>query len=239
MGELMAAKIPEESVLLQQIFSEADVQRLGYLQVPQVAELARGPAMTRFLAGQSPEALLRQLDVDGDGRVTFEDFRLAVQGRGRRGGHRHHHGGAGDFRVGQVARFWSRSHSAWVECAVTAVDEARGAVQVDCKPGHWLEGEELHHHLKAAHAHRLQEPEYRKGQEVLLYSTTFSTWIPCRVLEVDAATGAVQVDQKPHYWFKNNELRTRIRPAGVQDPGRGALRAAAGRHLLAGAMDHA
>lgn len=240
-GELMAAKLPEESVLLQRIFTATDTDHTGYLDAKQVAELARGPAMERFLGGRSPEALMQLMDSDHDGRVSFEEFRRAVHGESAKGRRQR----APAYQVGQAAQYWSRSHSSWVDCTITAVDAQRNAVQVSCKPDFWLQGEDLQSLLRpkaeSVAAIRQGQPQqqglgYKKGQEVLLWSTTFNSWIPCRITEVDEATASVQVDQKPHYWFHGKELSTRLKPMDAQGPGRGALKAAVARQVLSGAF---
>uniref|UniRef100_A0A7S1QET2 Non-specific serine/threonine protein kinase n=1 Tax=Alexandrium catenella TaxID=2925 RepID=A0A7S1QET2_ALECA len=241
-GELLAAKYPEESMLLQRIFTASDTDHTGYLNAKEVAELARGPAMERFLGGRSPEALMQLMDADRDGRVSFDEFRRAVHNETLKG--RLHPGVK--YRVGKAAQYWSRSHGAWIDCTVTAVDELHGAVQVSCKPDFWIQGEDLQSLLRpladaaaagGRHASQPQRgPGYRKGQEVLLWSTSFNAWLPCRVTAVDESTGSVQVDQKPHYWFHGKELSTRLRPMDAQGPGRGAVKAAVARQVLSGAF---
>lgn len=243
LGELLAAKVPEENALLHRVFTEADVQGRGFLGAEELAELAKRPAIVQILG--SPEAALariRSMDADGSGRVTFEEFKRAVQGGPAV------HGQQG-FSTGQSVQYWSNSHGIWIPCVVTGVDAASGAVAVDCKPGCWITGEQLHRQLRAAGERQQQQQQcaYRQGQSVLMWSTTYSTWIPCRVTQVDLAKGAVQVDQKPNYWLRGNELATRLKPAprggaALQPPAVGgampgpAAKAGVGRQLLDGAL---
>ncbi|CAK0840297.1 unnamed protein product [Prorocentrum cordatum] len=73
--------------------------------------------------------------------------------------------------------------------------------------------------------------------EVLMWSQTFHTWIPCRVAEVDPGTGAVQVDQKPGYWFRGHELETRLKHhSDHSTPSPAAKAAGLGRALFEGAV---
>jgi len=193
--------------------------------------------MERFLGGRSPEALMQLMDQDRDGQVSFEEFRRAVQGERLQGQRRT----SVPYQVGQEVQYWSRSHGAWIDCTITAIDHANGAVQVSCKPDCWLLREDLRSlrlrtDAVVARRSEQQAPSYRKGQEVLLWSTTFNTWIPCRVTLVDEATGYVQVDQKPQYWFHGRELVTRLKPVDGQGPGRGSAKAAVARQVLAGAF---
>jgi len=51
-----------------------------------------------------------------------------------------------------------------------------------------------------------------KGQRAQYYSMSHAAWIPCTVAEVDAASGAVQVDCKPGYWLHGVELQTKLKP---------------------------
>jgi len=230
-GELMAARAPEENAMLQRLFTEADSQRRGYLGMAELAELAKRPALVKvFGSEETAMTKMRSLDSNQNGRVTFDEFKLALQGGPRASA------AAGGYKQGQSAKYWSASHGVWIPCMVTDVDGARGAVVVDCKPGFWLAGEQLRL-LRPAGA---REPSgYREGQGVLMWSTTFSAWLPCRITCTDQASGAVQVDAKPGYWLRGNELATRIKPAATGAPlpppngGVGsAARAGAGRQLL-------
>lgn len=242
LGELLAAKEPQENAMLQRIFNEADTDHQGFISGTELEELARRPAIVQILG--SPELALKKLqsmDPSGRGVVTFEMFKRAVQGSGAPA----KQAASSKYQKGQSVQYWSQSHSIWVSCKVTDVDDARGAVQIDCKPGYWLMGEQLRSQVRPVGTQ--EKGGFREGQSVVMWSTTYSTWIPCKVTRVDSESGAVQLDQKPNYWWRGNELATRLRPAPpgggtpqplqqVGGPLGSAARAGAGRQLLDAAI---
>uniref|UniRef100_A0A7S1AHD8 Uncharacterized protein n=1 Tax=Noctiluca scintillans TaxID=2966 RepID=A0A7S1AHD8_NOCSC len=130
MGQLIAAKEPEENALLMRIFNEVDTDNVGYLTREQVQVLIKRPNVARVLRDK-PEQLVDMMDRDGDKRITFEEFKCVVQGK--RVGH--------SYQKGQKIFFWSSSYNQW--CPGTVLDVRDKAVQVDCKPGYWLQGSEL------------------------------------------------------------------------------------------------
>lgn len=60
------------------------------------------------------------------------------------------------------------------------------------------------------------------GQTLQYLSSKYNAWVPCKVLAVDGAD-AVQINLKPGYWFKDNELRAKLRLENdaSADPGAG------------------
>mmetsp|Transcript_47763 Transcript_47763/g.153817 ORF Transcript_47763/g.153817 Transcript_47763/m.153817 type:complete len:888 (-) Transcript_47763:108-2771(-) len=248
LGELLAAKVPEENLMLMRLFDEADVQKRGYLGVAEMEELAKRPSIVQILGSpQAALARIRSMDTDGSGRVSFDEFKRAVQGF--TSASMRPNLSFVKYIKGQSVLYYSASYARWVPCVVTEVDKVQG-VQVDCKPGLWLTGATLHKQLKPAEAKaaagggaaagpaETRSRGYREGQPVVMWSTTYQAWIPCKVTQVDANTGAVVVDQKPGYWLRGNELATRIKPADAKSSGAEAAVAAhagVGRQLLAAA----
>lgn len=239
LGELLAAKEPEENAMLQRIFNEADLSGRGYLDGAELAALARRPAIVQILGPQA-EDKLKAMDPSGRGVVTFGLFRRAVQGTSAPH--------PPQYRVQQDVQYWSQSNGIWVSSKVTRVDEAHDAVQIECKPGAWLTREQMEKLLRPlGHS---DTRSYREGQRVDLWSRTYNTWIPCKVTHVDTSsdTGgvAVQVDQKPGYWWRGDELKTRLRsappgggapqPLNVATGSHPAARAGAGRQLFDAAL---
>mmetsp|Transcript_65773 Transcript_65773/g.183208 ORF Transcript_65773/g.183208 Transcript_65773/m.183208 type:complete len:776 (+) Transcript_65773:72-2399(+) len=66
-----------------------------------------------------------------------------------------------------------------------------------------------------AQKHRDEQKPLEKGQQLQYYSTTYNSWVPCVVTDVDKKSGAVVVNVKPGYWFKGQELRRKLRLAGT------------------------
>lgn len=153
MGQVIATTEPVENELLWRLFCEADRQGKGFLDVEDIRALLQRPAIAKVLGGRDPATVLAEIDTRGRGQVSFEEFRLGVQGRA-----------AGPTGVqqrrpllgprmrrlsqGQRAQYYSCTHSDWIPCTIIEVDQASGAVQVDCKPGYWLFGLELQTKLK-------------------------------------------------------------------------------------------
>ncbi|CAE8679629.1 unnamed protein product, partial [Polarella glacialis] len=260
MGELLAAKAPEENAFLEEAFREADVDHRGYLDRAAIVRMASRPAVQQVLGiggadggFVDPDALMGRLDLNHDGRITYAEFKQVVfgvsTGSGNSPGFRSHRNepSESEFQEGQRAEYWSRSHKQWMSCRILAVGE-NNAVQVDCKPGIWITGPDLslvrpplRMQLNGAATSLgastpFAGPQYFVGQAALFWSTSFCTWIPCVVTAVDGATGAVQIDQKPKYWLQGDELVRRLREAGPEPPIQGAAKGGAGRQLLAGAL---
>jgi len=155
MGQLMTAQAARENTLLWQVFSEVDTQAKGYLDLKDIEGLISRPAVAGVLGSRDPEAILKQLDADSDNKVTFDEFRLAMQsdahtststpsgGSGGGGG-----GSGGIYSKWHILQYYSTTHSAWIPCTVVEA-HATGAVQVDCKPGYWFSGVELRTKLRA------------------------------------------------------------------------------------------
>merc|ERR1712151_1296030 len=146
MGLLMAGKEPEENLLLWKLFNEFDPGRKAYLNLQNIKEILRRPAVARVLGSCEPEKLMREMDLDGNGRVSFDEFRAAMLGRSgsmyedlpqprpleKKG-----------IFIGQNLQYYSDTFHSWIPVVVTKVDKNTCAIQIDVKPGYWLQGKEL------------------------------------------------------------------------------------------------
>merc|ERR1712232_629555 len=81
MGLFMAGKEPEENLLLWKLFSEFDSERKEYLNLQNINELLRRPAVARVLGSCEPDKLMREMDRDGNGQISFDEFRAAMLAR--------------------------------------------------------------------------------------------------------------------------------------------------------------
>ncbi|CAK0794882.1 unnamed protein product [Prorocentrum cordatum] len=79
MGALMASQAADEERMLRKLFGEADEQRPGWLGAAEITELARRPAVKRMLGDRPASSLTEEMDLDGDGKVTFQEFCRVVQ----------------------------------------------------------------------------------------------------------------------------------------------------------------
>lgn len=161
MGQLIAAKEPVENELLWRVFTEVDRSKKGYLDQDDIKALLERPAVVKVLGGRDPAVLMRQMSRPGTNKVTFKDFKIAIQGRDDPSGFASQImfavplGSRGKGRIrwqmGEPAEYFSYILGDWASCTVTAVDPASGAVQVDWKPRYWLHGLELFTRLRRPH----------------------------------------------------------------------------------------
>jgi len=161
MGQLIGATAPAENELLWRVFSQADGHQKGYLDKNDIENLLRRPVVQRVLGARDSAQLLHEMDVDGNGAISFEEFKATMQGQSavqhlasQRAGNdpvirkkRVWAGFAGrrwrPYQEGEEVEYYSVSQEAWVLCLIIAVSVQTGAIQVDVKPGYWIRGVEL------------------------------------------------------------------------------------------------
>jgi len=78
MGQMIHEKSIDEGRLVYQQFEELDTERTGYLSTKQVAQLLQRPALAEIIGGRTANELLSRMDLDGDSRVCFEEFKRAL-----------------------------------------------------------------------------------------------------------------------------------------------------------------
>lgn len=142
-GKLMVAKEPEENRILSQIFHEYDRDSKGYLDLRDIEELLKRPVIGRILGRRDAATVLQGMDVDGNGRIQFSEFRNALQGSSPSPALN-----CRDLKKGQKILYYSTSIGKWILCSITEVDARAGAVQVEAKPGFWFKGAEIAKRLK-------------------------------------------------------------------------------------------
>lgn len=151
LGQLIAAKAPEENEFLAKVFHEMDTAGKGFLDMESISELLQRPAVGKILGKREPMMVLQSMDTDKDGKISFHEFRAVMQ---RRRGFDHgapHHGSHCPPKrmcAGQKVMFYSTSHEVWISCIITKVDERAGAIQIDSKPGYYFRGEELRKRIR-------------------------------------------------------------------------------------------
>jgi len=144
MGQLLASKKPEENELVQNIFNEVDSDRKGYITADELAELLKRPSFAQVLGSRQPEEVMKEMGVDRNDKVVFDDFRIAICGQDGPPG------GAQWYEVGQELEYYSPVYCGWVPCTVTKVDQRTGAVQVSANPGLWVRGAEVRRRIRPA-----------------------------------------------------------------------------------------
>lgn len=146
MGQLLAAMAPVENELLVRLFNEMDRGNKGYLNLSDIEALLTRPSVAQLLGDRDPQQLMKDMNADGAGKVSFKSFKRVMQGRqGKRQM-------AWNFLinpkfygwdVGTQLEYYSPGLAQWISCLVVDIDRDSGAVQVDCQPGYWFHGADL------------------------------------------------------------------------------------------------
>lgn len=175
MGKLIAATAPAENELLWRVFSEADQSGKGFLDLDDLKALLERPAVAKILGDRDPADLLSDLSQDGSKQVSFNDFKLAMQGRKRnvevdQGIVYFHARKMHGWKVGTELEYYSQTLGMWITCKITGIDTVRGGVQLDCKPGYWILGAELQT--------RVRKPKVSTYDRIVSVINPLN-WIPC------------------------------------------------------------
>merc|ERR1712046_177561 len=111
---------------------------------------------------------------------------------------------------GTSVQYYSASRNQWIDCQVTEVDPASGAIQVSVRPGCWLTGSDLSTKIRTPD--HLATGNIHKGDVMQYYSSSWTKWIDCQVTEVDPASGGIQVSVRPGFWLgPDTDLGAKIR----------------------------
>eukprot|EP00971_Amphidinium_carterae_P252116 5005692-Amphidinium_carterae.1 len=145
MGQMMADQALTEDAFLQKVFKEADKRGQGFLTTAEMVQLLNGANMSTWMQHQKKDAytLVREMDLDQDGKISFHEFKAALVGQSTSGADT-----GGWPQKGMPAEYHSPSFGGWIPCTVVAADSGTGAVQVDVKPGYWFQGDELRRKIR-------------------------------------------------------------------------------------------
>jgi len=130
MARMISSQESVSSSSLAEVFQSIDTDGSGTLSRSEIEGLMSHKNMSSLLAGRTPDDLVAEMDQNGDGVVTFEEFRLTMLGEAPRP--------TSGYAVGQAVEYFSASYGKWVPCEITAVDPKSGRVQISVKPGAWL-----------------------------------------------------------------------------------------------------
>jgi hypothetical protein len=118
--------------------------------------------------------------------------------------------------------YWSESQKKWIKATVTNVDQ-KGSIQVDVKPLWWID---LDCQAERIRRRRADFPPgfvpFEQGERAEYRSDTHHRWVPCVVLAVDSATGAVQLDVKPGFWMEPQVMHSKVRRCRPDNDGAAA-----------------
>jgi len=130
MARLIASTTRIESSQLASFFKNVDTDNSGTLSRDEVAALLEQKNMESLLGGRSADELLQEMDQNQDGVVSFGEFQRAVLGQSRP---------KSAFNKGDEVMYYSTSLQRFVDCSVTEVNPSTGAIQINVKPGAWID----------------------------------------------------------------------------------------------------
>lgn len=205
MAKLLFAQRGVQEAELKGVFASIDTDGSGTLDHREIKACLARPQVARLMAGRSTEDVIREMDSDNDGSVTFAEFQAAMLGSSDPPSE------VPSWKKGDAARYFSVSRGAWLPCRIDAVDQKTGAVTINLKPGRWLQRHEQQAVLvKSGKAWAVGDVcQFRSGEK--------GKQIECRVQEVDPCTGNVIVDALPGQWLPPWKLEGKagrcLRPA--------------------------
>eukprot|EP00928_Gymnodinium_smaydae_P043224 TRINITY_DN29009_c0_g1_i2.p1 TRINITY_DN29009_c0_g1~~TRINITY_DN29009_c0_g1_i2.p1 ORF type:complete len:743 (+),score=185.27 TRINITY_DN29009_c0_g1_i2:163-2229(+) len=156
MGQMLAAKQQQCDEILLKIFQEADADNSGTLDANEVSALLQKDAVKALMEGRDPSSIMRAMDQDRSGTVSFDEFSRALVPR---------HAAAAKqpaYKVGDSVEYLSASHGRWVPCQVTKVHR-KGAIQVSVKPDFWFSQSDANYRIRRPNAGAAQAPHAAFG----------------------------------------------------------------------------
>jgi len=164
----------------------------------EIRALLEDPGVAKMIENQSAEQLLAEMDCDGKGYATFEDFRRTMNGEG-----------APQAVFPQGAECEYLQGTKWIITTVTEVNMRSGALQVEAKPDYWMSCMDQQSKLRPVNA--VEQTPWDVGSFVYYKSVSQKQWVPAQIIE-KSVDGTVQINLKPGLWFneelKNSHLKT-------------------------------
>jgi len=139
MGRMISSKQALNSNTLSAVFRDIDTDGSGTLNRSELEQLMGAKNMESLMEGRSADDLLAEMDANGDGVISFQEFCSAMLGSGKKDG----------FSVGDAVQYHSPSAGSWIDCQVTEVHPS-GAIQINVKPGAWLKREIVDSRIRKA-----------------------------------------------------------------------------------------
>lgn len=133
MGQMIVAKEKEENALFANLFHEADTDGSGYLEMVNIETLMKRPAVARVLGNRSAEDVMRQLDLNGDGVVSFDEFKKCMQGADSA-----KERWVGALKKTHAVQVFHPTKNEWITTNVTDVCETTGKIKTEHAPDLWL-----------------------------------------------------------------------------------------------------
>lgn len=127
MGQMLAQKQKSTKHSLWKLFQDVDQDGSGYLDIRELEELLKRPAVAKMMAGRNAVDLMREMDDNNSGRVSWQEFKDVLDSPRR-----------DSYCVGQGVEYYSTSHNKWIPCKVERVDAKSGSVMLDVNKNYWL-----------------------------------------------------------------------------------------------------
>jgi len=200
--------------MLWKFYKDADADGDGSLSIDEVQEMIKRPAMEQVMRGMQVAEVMKMLDQDGDGVVTFEEFKAAMAGKpppptvtisvpwdG--------------WRLGQNVTYYSVKQRAYFDARIMA-KHLNGSIQIDIKPNYWFSIPEQKVQIMVsanAGANSVPLSEELLGVRCKYYSASYKVWVDCTVMALRDG-GYTMIDCKPEYWLSQAEQEEKIKVAG-------------------------
>jgi calcium-dependent protein kinase len=132
MAKMIAAQEGFTKANLAVAFKSMDKDGNGTLSRGEIAEVMKHKNMETLTEGKSVDDMLAEMDQNGDGEITFSEFAAVMTGQPAKP--------KPMFSQGDAVEYLSVTAGKWMPCKITSVD-TYGRVQLDVKPGAWLDVE--------------------------------------------------------------------------------------------------
>lgn len=211
MARLLAAQKSMRSIDLASVFQKLDKDGNGVLTRSELDDMMKQKHMESLLDGRSADDLLREMDLDGSGSISFEEFRRAMLGETVRP--------SALFNEGDAVQYYSSTYGRWIDCSISKVDARTGSVEINIKQGAWFSTNDQGTKLRKPSGAGSGRPSaagsarLAVGDAVEYHSTTAGGWLACTISKVDASTGAVEISVKPGAMFSPGDQATKLRRA--------------------------
>lgn len=204
MAKLMYNQKAFQGAALSDVFSALDLDGSGFLDVQEVEALISKPNLTHVVHGRSAAEIVEEMDINGDGHISFREFQRIMLGADRP---------TTGWHFGDLLQY--HSSRGWRYCSVTAVDHETGSVQVNLKPGVWITPAEQETCLRPGPTSPTKQVKdllvWAVGDNAAFYSRTYRTWRICKITAMQDSTGCVMLDLKPGCWIGRKEQQRLLR----------------------------
>jgi serine/threonine protein kinase len=133
MGNALSQNQTSLTKMLYSLFKELDKDNSGYLDINEIKDMLRRPLVAEVMEGMTPEKLMAELDNNGSGRVSWDEFRKYCDNRFNG------ETAVNGFRAGDDVEYYSATHTSWVPTKVTGVHPPSSSIMIECKPGAWID----------------------------------------------------------------------------------------------------